>query len=262
MIEEYLNEDWRDILRFNKAETFEQLWALNRGEWFEPPNNRRGGWSGVVRHVLRMPDGREVGVFIKCQENHGYRSWKNFFRISATFEREFRNLQRCQRLGIPTLEPVYFGQRIVEGGLRAILVTRELEGYRPFDASCYTPISKLERSRRKKIFERVGAALRKMHCHNIQYNCLYLKHIFIKEDVGGSVDVRLIDMEKAKWRPCRKFIAVRDWYSLHRRAVGWSRTDRLRLFLAYREEDRLSTESKKIVKAILRRMNRKGRILQ
>lgn len=259
-IREYLNPDWQDILRFNKADSFEQLWELNQGDWFEPPNHRRGGWSGVVRQTLALPEGGEVGIFIKRQENHGYRSWENLFRRSATFEREFRNLQRCRNLGIPTLEPIYFGQRMVDGNLRATLITRELEGYQPFDAPCYSPISRLDRSRRKRFFDSVGAALRQMHSRNIQYNCLYLKHIFVKENADGDVDVRLIDLEKAKWRPFRRLIAIRDMYSLNRRAEGWGNTDKMRLFLAYRGESRLSVESKSILRAVLQRMKVKGRL--
>jgi hypothetical protein len=261
-IREYINEGWREILRNNQAETFEQLWQLNQEGWFEPPNERRGGWSGVVRHTLTLPDGGSVGIFIKRQENHVYRSWLNLFRPVATFEREFRNLQHCQKLGIPTLEPVYFGQKMVNGKLRAILATRELAGYQPFDAECYNPIAKLDRARRNKLFQSVAAALRHMHEQHIQYNCLYLKHVFVKESEDGSVDVRLIDLEKAKWRPFQHLIAIRDLYSLHRRAEGWSHADRLRFFLAYRNEMHLGTESKKILGAIIRRMKLKGRLQQ
>lgn len=258
-IHEYVNPDWLPILRHNHAETFEQLWQLNQGDWFEPPNHRRGGWSGVMRHALTLPDGRKAGIFVKFQENHVYRSWTNLFRPVATFEREFRNLQHCRSLGIPTLEPIYFGQRLVDGKMRAILITRELEGYQPFDAEDYRPIARLPRERRSRLFAAVASALRCMHARHIQYNCLYLKHVFVKEAADGTVDVRLIDLEKAKWRPSRRLIAVRDLYSLHRRAEGWSRTDRLRLFLAYRQEKRLGTESRKILQAILRRMKLKKR---
>lgn len=260
IVSEYVNEAWRAILRHNQAEAFDPLWQLNPAGWFEPPNYRRHGWSGVVRQTLALPEGGEVGIFIKRQENHVYRSWKNLFRPSATFEREFQNLQSCRSLGVPTLEPIYFGQCTVDGKLRATLITRELTGYLPFDAECYRPIAKLDRPRRRRFFHEVAAALRQMHRRNIQYNCLYLKHIFVKEDTDGAVHVRLIDLEKAKWRPFRWLIAIRDLYSLNRRAEGWSRTDRLRLFLAYRQEARLSPASKWLLRAVVRRMRRKGRL--
>ncbi|MCL2636349.1 MAG: lipopolysaccharide kinase InaA family protein [Betaproteobacteria bacterium] len=259
-IAEYINPAWLPVLRHNRADSFEVLWQANQDGWFEPPNERRGGWSGVVRHVLELPEGGSVGIFIKRQENHSYRSGRNLFRAVATFEREFRNLQRCRALGIATPEPVYFGQRTVNGKVRAILVTRELAGYQPFDAPCYNPITQLDRQRRQRFIQAVSQTLRHMHAQHVQYNCLYLKHIFVREEADGAVDVRLIDMEKAKWRPFKRLIATRDLYSLHRRAEGWSNTDRLRLFLAYREEARLGEESKAILRAILRRMKSKRHV--
>lgn len=249
-IQEYVGEGWRDILRHNHADGFEQLWALDADHWFEPPNQRRGGWSGVVRTRLALPEGGEVGIFIKRQENHVYRAWQNLFRPAATFEREFRNLLRCRRLGIPTLETVYFGQRLVAGKLRAILVTRELEGYLPADAERYRPLAQLDRARRKNLINRAAETIRQLHRHHLQHNCLYPKHLFIRED--GDLDVRLIDLEKAKWRPSRRAIAVRDFGSLYRHTEGWNRTDQLRLFLAYRQEDRLGKESRNILMRILR----------
>jgi hypothetical protein len=257
-IQEYFNQDWRKILQHNQVDSFEQLWRLNEGNWFEPPNQRRGGWSGVMHKRLALPEGGDVGVFVKYQENHVYRSWKNFFQRAATFEREFRNLKRCKDLGVATPEPVYFGQRDVDGARRAILVTLELDGYQPFDSKCYKPISKLDRPRRKRFIQSVASALRQMHFRHIQFNCLYLKHIFVKENADGSVDVRFIDLEKAKWRFSRRLIAIHDLCSLNRRAFGWSRTDRMRLFFAYRQESHLSQESKHIIREVYRRADLKG----
>lgn len=249
-IREYIGDEWRGILRYNHADSFEQLWALEAGHWFEPPNYRRGGWSGVVRTRLALPEGGEVGIFIKRQENHVYRAWRNFFRPTATFEREFRNLLRFRQLGIPSQEPVYFGQRTVDGKLRAILVTRELAGYLSADAERYRTIAKLDQARRKRLITQIAETIRELHLNRTQHNCLYPKHLFVREDSG--MDVRLIDLEKAKWRPFRRLIAIRDFGSLYRHTEGWSRTDQLRLFLAYRQETRLSKNSRKILMRILR----------
>ncbi|MDZ4099655.1 MAG: lipopolysaccharide kinase InaA family protein, partial [Methylophilaceae bacterium] len=125
---EYISEHWRNMLTQNQADNFEALWRLEQDKWFEAPNHRRGGWSGVCKTTLTLPEGGEVGVFIKRQENHFYRSWRHLFRQRPTFEREFRNIQHYQKHEIPTVEVMYYGHRVVQGKLRAILVTRELEG--------------------------------------------------------------------------------------------------------------------------------------
>jgi aminoglycoside phosphotransferase (APT) family kinase protein len=254
VLKEYFNDAWLPILQHNHLESFEALWELNKDEWFEPPNYRRGGWSGVIRTSIALPEGGKVGVFIKRQENHFFRSWRNLFRLTATLEREFRNILNFRKLGVPTLEPIYYCQKTVAGKLRAIVVTRELAGYQPLDAPCYKPIDQLAKGRRRPLIARVAKTLRQMHDARLQHNCLYLKHIFVKEEPGEAADVRLIDLEKAKWRPIRSIIATRDLYSLYRCAEGWSRTDRLRFFLAYRDEDHLSVESKKLLRRIVKRL--------
>jgi hypothetical protein len=250
-IREYIGEGWRGTLRHNHADGFEQLWARDADNWFEPPNHRRGGWSGVVRTKLALPEGGEVGIFIKRQENHIYRAWQNLFRPVATFEREFRNLLRFRQLGIATLELVYFGQQRRDGNLRAILLTRELQGFLPLNAASLQASLKTDPDFRKRLILRLADVIRRMHDVHMQHNCLYPKHIFVKKLPDNAIDVRLIDLEKAKWRPLRKQAMLRDLESLQRHAQGWSKTDRLRLFLAYRQEQQLNTQSKRILLMIL-----------
>lgn len=255
---DHVNPDWREILAGNGLDSFEALWARNPEDWFEPPNQRRGGWSGVVRLAVKLPAGGEAGIFVKRQENHVYRGLRHLFLPAATFEREFLSQMRFRRLGIPSLEPIYFGQRKVGGNLRAILVTRELAGFEPCDAPRREPPAKLGREHRRRLIGKVAETLRRMHDRHLQHNCLYLKHVFVKE-AAGDIEVRLIDLEKVKWRPFRRLIAVRDLSSLYRRAATWSRTDRLRLFLAYRNESRLSRASKRLWRRIGRVIDKKGR---
>lgn len=250
-IHEQVGEGWREILWHNHADSFEQLWALDADHWFEPPNQRRGGWSGVVRTRLALPAGGEIGIFIKRQENHVYREWRHGFMPAATFEREFRNLLRFRQLRIPTLELVYFGQRRNNGQLQAILLTRELEGFLPLDAISLLNSLNSDPMLRKRLILRIADVIRQMHDAHMQHNCLYPKHIFVKQLPDNSIDIRLIDLEKVKWRPFRKQAMLRDLATLHRHAQGWCKTDRLRLFLAYRQEPRLSAQSKRILRIIL-----------
>ncbi|MCE6984715.1 lipopolysaccharide kinase, partial [Pseudomonas frederiksbergensis] len=51
-----------------------------------------------------------------------------------TFAREFRNISRYQKLGIPALQAVYYGERKVEGERRAILMTRALDDWSDLDS--------------------------------------------------------------------------------------------------------------------------------
>jgi hypothetical protein len=258
---DYINPNWQDLLRANGLDTFEALWSRNADVWHEAPNVRRGGWSGVVRLTLARPEGGEVGIFVKRQENHTYREWRRFALPAATFEREFVNLMHFQRLGIPTLEPLYFGKRRVDGNLRAILVTLELSGCDPLDAPRWNPLAQTKLQHRRSLIRQIAETIRRMHAQHWQHNCLYPKHLFAGEFAGnseGRYDVRLIDLEKAKWRPFRNRIAMHDLCSLHRHADGWSRSDRLRLFLAYCQVPRLTPATRKLLRNILMRARGKN----
>ncbi len=249
MIEEYFaDESARKLLSWHGLPDFAALWSLEAG-WFEEPNQRRGGWSGVSRYGLA----NGAVIFVKRQENHVYRSWRNFFRPVATFEREFQNLLRFEKCGIPTMELLYFGHGKVDGCFRAILVTRELTGYRPADAPCYNPIAQLGRDRRNCFIQQVSATIRRLHEHRIQHNCLYPKHVFVREDASGAFDARLIDLEKAKRRYSSRAAAIHDLSTLYRHSHDWSRTDYLRFFLAYRQEKSPSQSSRKMLQSILSR---------
>ena len=256
MTRDYVSSEWRETLKANGLESFERIWPVDEEAWFEPPNHARGGWSGVTRQTLSMPDGGQVGIFVKRQENHVYRSWRRFFRPTATLEREFRNCQRFRELGIPSMEPIYYSERKVDGKLRAILITRELEGYHSLDSAEYRPIRQIERSERRHLIASLADSIRQMHAHHFQHTCLYPKHLFVKKNPDGTLDARFIDLEKTRWLPFRRWIATRDLDSLQRHAEGWSQTDRLRLFLAYRQEKKLSPASKRLLQAILDKRKR------
>lgn len=225
---EFIDDQWRQMLQHNQIDSFESLWQFEQGNWFEAPNYRRGGWSGVSKTKLSMPDGNEVCFYIKRQENHVYRSWQNLFRPMATFEREYRNIMRFQQHGIPTVDLVYFGQHMVDGKLRAILITPELKGYQGLDAMM--KMATINRPKQARVFAGVAKAMRTMHAAQYQHNCLYPKHLFIREQESGEFDARFIDLEKAKRLPFKGNVALRDLGTLHRHTENLSRTDRLRFF--------------------------------
>lgn len=249
---DFIADEWREILQHNKLDSFDILWNLDV-EWFEEPNVRRGGWSGVARIELKSPEGKKIGIFLKRQQNHMCKSLLHPIRGILTFAREFKNIRRFQQINVPALEPVFFGQRHINGDYQGILLTRELEGFSPMDTGKFRPgktgiLSSIKA--RRTLFEELAAMLRRLHADNRQHSCLYFKHIFIKPLSSGKFDIHFIDLEKARWQPLKKRAAFRDLYSLSRHAEHWSRTDYMRFFLIYRQEKRLSTASKKLWRAI------------
>ncbi len=243
---DFLDEQWRPLLEANGLAGFDPLWDL-QAEWFEEPNQRRGGWSGVARVELERSDGGREAVFLKRQENHTRRTLRHPFRGEPTFEGEMRNIQALQRAGVPSLEPVYYGQRKVKGVWRAILVTRELKGFEPLnqwmrdwlEAGWANSVQQ-----RRALIPEVSTVVRRLHDHRLVHNALHPKHLFIRFPEEGRPEVRLIDLEKMRFAPSPRRAAQRDLDSLNRRARHWSTADRLRFLKGYLGVSRLDSEGR------------------
>lgn len=244
---DFVNPAWQSVLTHNGLADFDALWGIDAG-WFESPNRRRGGWSGVSRLELTRPEGTACTVFLKRQENHGTFSFRHPVQGVPTFEREFRLIQRYRAAGIPTLEPVYFAVR----GQRAMLMTVALDGFLPLDslAGNWQPY-------RKEILATVALLTRKLHDARIQHNCFYPKHVFVKVDAGGTAEARVIDLEKSRWRPLRLICTLRDLDTLNRYARGWRRTERLYFLKTYLGLRTLTPKARRLWRTLAKRATRK-----
>jgi len=245
------NEKKKQYLIKNKLKNFQAIWTLDIG-WFEERNVRRGGWSGVSRHTAN--NGKSL--FIKRQENHCCRAWSSFFLPVATFYREFKNIQRFVRNDIPTLDLLYYGQRKDEGKLQAILITDELDGYLSLDSVVIKEQLDRDFKLRRAVIKKIAEVVSLMHERHFQHNCLYEKHVFIKV-LHDHIDVRLIDLEKVKWKPFKAQVMYRDLGSLFRHSSGWNNRDCLRFFLFYQKEKHLSNKSKKILNTFFEKVKQK-----
>ena len=101
---DYLCADDRALLYRHGLESFSALWEAEL-TGVDAPNAERGGWSRVFRLEL---EGRSF--FLKRQSNYFTRTFHRPFG-EPTVAREFRNIMRYQRLCIPTLQAVFFGER-------------------------------------------------------------------------------------------------------------------------------------------------------
>lgn len=221
------SENERELLAQNGLGSFESLWA-SEGHFIEEPNYRRGGWSGIILHEIRFKNGQPLKIIIKRQENHTFRSLLHPLRGAPTFCREYKNICRLEKKGIPTLESLYYGERKKNGNLQAVLVVRFLDGYRNLD-DILTEAGTDENFNLKSVIDPVAGMTAKIHSFRFQHSCLYGKHIFIKTKKNCPADVRLIDLEKMHFGLSRFSIAVHDLGALYRHAP-WP-GDSWRLFL-------------------------------
>ncbi len=245
-MEDFINERWRPILAHNGLDNFDALWELEAA-WFEEPNHRRGGWSGVSRCELKLPQGGTAAIFLKRQENHGTRSLSHPLSGVPTFLREFKRIMMYRDNAVPSLEPVYFGMRGRGKKQRAILATEELAGFVSLEGLTgkWEENAIPPRAERLPIITTVADLLKSMHDHGIRHGCFFPKHVFVRVRSDNTVEARVIDLEKSRRRPLRVMCALRDLYSLgHYSSPAWSRTDRLRFFKCYLGIPRLNGYAK------------------
>lgn len=252
----FITPEYRNLLEHHELDTFERIWTLNAG-WFEEPNKRRGGWSGVGRLALQDPAGRgEQGVFLKRQENHTRRTFLHPFRGEPTFSCEFKMMNYLARRGVPVPKPVFFAQ---QANLQAALMTEELVYYTPLDAVTEELFESGHASlaTKRSVLRGVAASIRKLHQAGIQHRSLYPKHLFVKFRTDSDPDVVIIDLEKSRRKLVSPLRTVYDLATLHRHARYWSRSSRLYFFKQYMEIEKLSPWSKFLCRMIHRRSDRR-----
>ncbi|MCL5975773.1 MAG: lipopolysaccharide kinase InaA family protein [Gammaproteobacteria bacterium] len=221
-----------------KALSFERFWSLPKN-WFDTPNEARGGWSGVTRTEFDTRKGI-VKAFVKRQQNYYSRTWRHPFKGIPTFQKELENIQQLKKLKIPTLNPLYFGQQ----DDRAVLITKALDNYTSLDNVDPT---QLTQQKRRQLIRKLAKLTRKLHRSHYVHNCYYPKHVFVKLTKKGKWKIRLIDLEKLRWRFSSKLAMKRDLSSFNRHADDrWTIKDRLYFFKAYLNVETLSAKDKKL----------------
>lgn len=183
---------------------FQDFWALPF-DWIEEPNQRREGWSGASMHAL--PDGS--ALFVKRQENHDFRSPRHPLG-RPTFLREFQNILRLNALGVPTATLLFYGERTQGGKRQAVMVLEALTGHVELD-TVFSRREQYDPAYLDALLAEVARVVAILHRHRIQHHCLSGRHLMVRRGGGADgIDLRLLDLEKAKWSPSRRLAACRD----------------------------------------------------
>lgn len=227
---DFVDPEWSDVLRHNGLTTFEELWAA-AAEWIEHPNVERGGMSGVSRLELALPVGGSVGVYLKRQTGHVRRTWRHPRRGEPTFLREFKMLIYLRSRNVAAPLPVYFGQRVVDGTPRAVLLTQELAGFCSLDVFAGEHAD-VGRAVRYPLIRDVARAVGKLHACGVQHRSLYEKHLFVRQ-FGQGFDVAVIDLEKSRFFRIPLWASTQDLVTFNYRSPDWSRAERLLFFKTY-----------------------------
>jgi hypothetical protein len=248
---DYIAVEWQRIFDFNGLRSFDDFWKLE-AKWFEKPNQRRGGWSGVARCELKLPEGGMTRVFLKRQENHITRTFAHPLRGLPTFVREFENIMRYRKRGIPSLTPLYFACRNESGNQRAVLLTQELVGFRSLEELA-GEWKTMSRETRYAIIHTVAKLLRQIHMNGLTHNCFYPKHVFLRIPGPDRIEARIIDLEKTKTRLLGFDRDFRDMRRLNGAHLPWTRADRVLFFREYLGISKLTPAAKQKWHRIARR---------
>lgn len=214
----------QQLLERHGLNRFEALWALQL-DAVDEPNTGRGGWSSVFRLEL---DGQ--GFYLKRQSNYQTYTLRHPFG-EPSFSREFRNISRYRKLGIPALQAVFYGDRRINGERQAILMTRALDGWTDLD-TLLTGWHEMPAAQRAAVLVACGELARTLHDAGQIHGCFYPKHIFLKAQ-HDRYQACLIDLEKTRPVIFGKRDLAKDLEPLFRRASVWGESERREFLAAY-----------------------------
>ncbi|BBP62934.1 MULTISPECIES: lipopolysaccharide kinase InaA family protein [Pseudomonas] len=224
---DFLAAEDRALLQRHGLDSFDALWARQL-DAVDEPNTSGEGWSSVFRLDL---EGQ--GYYLKRQNNYLTRTLSHPFG-EPSFSREFRNISRYRELGIPALQAVFYGQRKVDGQVRAILLTRALDGWDDLD-SLLQRWPSLTAAQRTTILQACGQLARRLHGMRQVHGCFYPKHIFLQATASGY-QAQLIDLEKTRPLLFGLRDRVKDLEPLLRRASVWNEGEVRQLLSTYLDQ--------------------------
>lgn len=214
----------RGLLERHGLSDFESLWDVQLDD-VDEPCAVRGGWSCVYRLELEGS-----GFYLKRQSNYLTRTLRRPFG-EPSCSREFRTINRYQTLGIPALHAVYYGERYVDGDLRAILLTHAPDNWTDLE-SLVQQWSALSAHQRLAILQACGQLARTLHAAGQVCGRFYPQHVFLRQRSGAYL-AQMIDLEKTRpslfgWRD-----RIKDLEPLVRGAPAWTEVEVRELLATY-----------------------------
>lgn len=269
----FASQAYLPVLREMGLISLEAVFAFEDAESLAKANI--GSWR--YRGRIRLPDGRfaylkrytnpPAGMQIKGWLQHGRRAFLSDYD---------RGPEALAQAGIATPETIAFGGEW--NGLfetRSFILSLEipdgvsLEKQLPAcfetehgQASSFAEAmedTELERATHKNAFVvKVANFVRRFHATGYRHRDLYLAHLFL----AGGKDLYLIDLHRC-FRPrlLGRRYAIKDLAQLHYScpAVKISNTDRIRFFLEYLQQDRLTPADKRMIREIQQKAVRMAR---
>lgn len=243
----WFHKKWEANLRLAHLLDIESV-AHRDLDWFEAPNKRRGGWSGVSRLVLN-PDAtkaEQTAVFLKIQQNHFYRSWRNCFRKRLTYEREFLAINHLDGL-VKGLPKVLLYAQWQEGKNKGCLfVTEALDEWIPLNKWLS---QEPENQQTEQVLQKLAETLRSMHRHQWAHFGLFQKHVFLRPAVETKdYAIKLIDFEKSRKTLTQGQSIIEDVSRFLRHSPNLSQQNKIYFLKAYFQTELFSPSQKALIR--------------
>lgn len=248
---QWIAPEWESTLRDAGLLDIESV-SKREFDWFEAPNRRRGGWSGVTRIVLNpdaVPEDQKA-VFLKIQQNHFYRAPSTFFLKRLSFAREFDALQALAPVVSCMPNLLQFAQWEQDGNQGSLIITEALEGLQPFDTWLKEQKDSADTNQSEpilKALQSVASAAREVHHAGWAHFGFYPKHAFIRQDENGDFSTCLIDLEKAR-QPLRSTQStIEDVSRFLRHSTELNNEEKVAYLRAYFQTDTFSDAQKRMI---------------
>ncbi|MBN1140338.1 MAG: hypothetical protein JXB25_00870 [Deltaproteobacteria bacterium] len=249
------------LLARHSLRDFDALWNLP-AEPVEPPNHRRGGWSGVWHLRLADGEGATHHYYLKRQQNHLSRRGLLLGK-KPTFYREYANILRCRVRKLPCLDVAYYDERRRlrrEGGRKlpayqAILITPALEGYTPF-SDVLSGWAAMPEELRLQYLQGIARLAADLHRSRLSHNNFYPKHLFVAFDKNPPV--RIIDLERMGFQWRRIHGCVLDLETFVRRTGVLSDAEVDYFLFQYLRNHELGQNFSQLKKRLERRHKKRG----
>lgn len=245
------NPDWEEPLRAAGLLDLETV-TQREFDWFEAPNRRRGGWSGVTRIVLNPEAEKEKqkAIFLKIQQNHFYIAPNTYFQKRLTFERE-NDAMNALRPHCPAVPEVLLFAKWAEGGNRgSVLVTEAFDGWillRDWQLN-EAALPKPDKPTLHRALEAIAATSRQINQAGWVHMCFSAKHLFVKPDGNGEFSAKTIDLEKTRKRMCLGRRTVKDCSHFLRHTPELDADDKLHYLHSYFQTDNFSPTQLKLIR--------------
>jgi len=223
--------------------------------------------SRISFHIGSEQQGTFVTAYLKRYEAAPIivqvKNWICHRRLQSLAQCEFETARDLQAVGIGTPQTIAYGWEWgLVGEKKSFVITRGISNAQALERrlpDCFAEDVKRDRLQERRSFiAALAGFVRKFHAAGWCHRDLYLSHIFY----DGSGRFYLIDLARA-FRPLvlRRRYRIKDIAQLFYSAPGryFTRTDRLRFYLAYVGRRKLNKTDKALIRRVLRRAIRMAR---